>query len=51
MNPRRIVIRCACCGRSIHARDVFRQPDGVLMCGNCDGREQPGCPNCDRRTR
>lgn len=38
--------RCACCGKVREAGDAYPQPDGRTFCGNCDGGEQPGCPNC-----
>lgn len=43
---RRITIVCACCEWPIVARDAFRRAAGVMVCGNCDAREQPGCLNC-----
>jgi hypothetical protein len=43
----RITIACVCCGVAIVARDAYRRADG-MVCGNCDGNENPDCPNCGK---
>ncbi|WDZ87205.1 hypothetical protein [Micromonospora cathayae] len=48
---------CDCCGKAL-AGDIDNYPEplfaaatftSLTRCGNCDGGEQPDCPNCSSR--